>query len=103
MEAICDGDDTLLQTHIDTTTRHSALSFQCSGEDMFEDESTWLRSPLSLSNWPRPSTATARDEDSDQRVASWLSDTSSFSDEADDKLVGDIHLPVPFRRVAKAR
>ncbi|KAF8860000.1 hypothetical protein BDZ45DRAFT_688849 [Acephala macrosclerotiorum] len=70
------------------TSRWSDLSFQCSGEALFENEAAWLRSPMSK-NSSADSTmlaVDARDNLVERIVESWLSDTSSSFEHEDEAL-----------------
>ncbi|KAE8443689.1 hypothetical protein EG329_001461 [Mollisiaceae sp. DMI_Dod_QoI] len=69
--------------------RWSELSFQCSGEVLYEDESAWLRSPMSKNSSANDTilAVDVRDEDFAERtVESWLSDTSSSFEHEDEFL-----------------
>lgn len=56
---------------------------------MFEDEASWLRSPLNIRNWPQPSVLPSLQNNSptiESSVESWLSDTSSSFEEVNDQV-----------------
>ncbi|KUJ13657.1 uncharacterized protein LY89DRAFT_671955 [Mollisia scopiformis] len=70
------------------TPRWSELSFQCSGEALYENESVWLRSPMSKNSSVDEALADDIKDNqfAERTVESWLSDTSSSFDHEDEIL-----------------
>lgn len=70
------------------TPRWSELSFQCSGEAQYSNESVWLRSPIDKSNLVNNNMLDEKHDDLPERtVESWLSDTSSSFEHEEEVLV----------------
>lgn len=76
------------------TPRWSELSFQCSGEPLYENESIWLRSPMRKANSAKERLAVdgGGGDYAERTVESWLSDTSSSFEHEDEILVSPLTL-----------